>query len=80
MAGRLTWEEIKQQYPDQWVMLINYKFNNKKIFPSEGEVVAHARTRKEFSELMMKDPATDFSVRYTGQISDGRSVLCKIKR
>ena len=72
------WEEIKQQYPDEWVLLVNYKLNKKKVDPSEGEVVAHAKDRKIFAELMKKINAKDSAVMFTGKISDGRSILCKI--
>ena len=28
MKGRLAWEEIQKQYPDQWVGLVNVKYLN----------------------------------------------------
>jgi hypothetical protein len=80
MTAKLTWKEIASQFPNEWVMLVNYKYSSEKdLDPSEGQVVAHARTRKEFSALLSSANVKDAAIRYTGRISDGRPILCKFK-
>lgn len=79
MNKKLTWEQIKKEYPAQWVMLINYKLDYKNVEPSEGEVVANAKKRKEFGELIKKVNYNDAAIMFTGEIFDGHSILCNMK-
>ena len=72
MHKKLTWEQIKNQYPAQWVMLVNYKLDYKNADPIEGEVVAHSKVRKNFAELMKKINAKNAAIMFTGEISDGQ--------
>ena len=74
---KMSWNEIIKRYPNEWIMLVDYEYeNNDAIDPSAGEVVAHHSSRKEFGELMKKIDVKTAAILYTGSISDGRAILC----
>lgn len=54
MAERLTWEEIQEKYPDQWVGLIDveYELNNQASIKSA--VVQYTdKTKGELTRMML---------------------------
>lgn len=54
MAERMTWEEIQEKYPDQWVGLIDveYELNNQASIKSA--VVKYTdKTKGELTRLML---------------------------
>jgi hypothetical protein len=70
-SERLTWQQIRERYPDQWVVLVDHdwqedditRYNTTRVLAcgaSRAEAVAHAR------------PAVDahqcYGCRYTGTI------------
>lgn len=79
MTEKLSWEDIKNQFPDEWVMLADYEWEEG-IDPSEGKVIAHSKSRKEFGELMKKIKIEDAAIVYTGAISSQGLRLWKHKR
>lgn len=69
MAQKLSWKEIKELYPDQWVELIECDWDPVEPDPACGVVRHHAKKRKELHELIMKDkPVNDAAVIYAGDI------------
>ena len=62
MKERLTWEEIKKKYPDQWVGLVDvkYKEDNANI---KSAVVKY--TDKSHDELLLLKMEEDLIHRYT---------------
>ena len=73
MDEKLTWEEIKARYPDQWVELIECEWDETEPDPRNGIVRRHAKKRKEIHEQFMKDPVDDSAIVYTGEfkVPDG---------
>lgn len=55
MAERMTWEEIVEAYPDQWVGLANieYKTGNRASIQS-AEVVYTDKTKFELSYIQLE--------------------------
>ena len=50
---KLSWEQIKKEYDQQWVQLVNYDWPEGTPHPQSGVVRAHAPTRKEFNEIVL---------------------------
>ena len=51
MKERLTWEEIGEKYPDQWVGLVDVKYENNDGITIESAVVKY--TDKSHDELLL---------------------------
>lgn len=67
MNQKMTWEEVKRTYPDEWVALTDYHtYNGTDV---DGTVVVHHPERKQFHALLKALPprSEGFSIRYTGQ-------------
>ena len=48
MTEKLTWDEIKQRYDGEWVLLLNYDWPDHTPWPRAGVVCAHDPDRKAF--------------------------------
>lgn len=68
MGEKLTWSEIKSQYPDEWVELIECDWDDFEVDPRSGIVRDHAKKRKELHERIMKKPVDDSAIVYTGKM------------
>lgn len=68
MPNKMTWEEIKAQFPDEWVALVNYEPTS--AIGVEGTLIVHNPNKKEFhAALRTLLPAyREVAVRYTGQL------------
>lgn len=55
MMKRLTWEQIQEQYPDQWVGLSDVQYVNNDGASVESAVVKYAdKTKSELTRLVLK--------------------------
>ena len=63
MNKRLTWKEIKEQYPDKWVGLIDVKYKNNDNITIESAVVKY--TDKTKTELIYMSLAGEIVAKYT---------------
>ena len=63
----LTWEDIKIQYPDEWVVLGNPVFDGMKIL--QGTVLAHHQDKRVASIEggERREGFKKFTLTYTGQ-------------
>jgi len=69
MAEKLSWEEIKKRYPEQWVELVECDWDPIEPDPRGGVVRHSAKKRKDLHELIMKDqPVDDAAVIYAGEV------------
>jgi hypothetical protein len=66
MAEKLTWEEIKQRYDQEWVELTEFDWPDTETHPLNGSVRVHARTRKEFDRLILENPPDMSALVYVG--------------
>lgn len=73
MQKKLSWQEIKDKYPDQWVELIDFDWDDFESDPRSGVVLRNAKSRKEIHDDFMKDPIDDSAIVFTGaiQVRDG---------
>ncbi len=66
MSEKLTWEEIKTRYPDQWVELIDFEWDEFEPYPRSGVVRYQSKARKEIHQQFMNNPVDNSSIVYTG--------------
>ncbi|OGQ22506.1 MAG: hypothetical protein A3I05_07690 [Deltaproteobacteria bacterium RIFCSPLOWO2_02_FULL_44_10] len=52
MNQRITWEEAKKNYPDEWIAFADYREEDG--FPVEGILIVHNPDRKQFHETVGK--------------------------
>ncbi len=68
MGRKMTWEEIKQAFPDEWVAVVNCTENE--IGDVDGEVVFHSHDKSEFYRHA-RDVISKYggmAMRYTGEL------------
>lgn len=54
MAERLTWEEIQEKYPDQWVGLVDVKYLEDDGISIESAVVKYLdKTKSELTKMAL---------------------------
>lgn len=70
MEERLTWEEIKKQYPNQFVGLIKAKYKNHDTENIESAIVKY--TEKTISKYELQKAAYYGEIirKYTGELSN----------
>lgn len=68
MSQKMTWDEMKKSYPDEWVALVDYEEDDR--VDIEGVVVAHHPNRKTFHEMVsnLLPKYGDMSIRFTGPL------------
>jgi hypothetical protein len=67
MEKKLTWEEIKRHYNQEWVELVDYDWPDTEPYPRDGVVRVHAKSRREFDVLILEDPPTDSALVFVGE-------------
>jgi hypothetical protein len=68
MAEKLTWEQIKELYNEEWVELVEYDWPDESPDPTAGVVRVHAKTREEFDRLTDINPPWDAAIVYVGEL------------
>ena len=64
MAEKMTWEEMKNEFPDEWLLIINYELDNSGHLKS-GIVERHSKNKEEVYKPPIKHNPIAF--RYTGE-------------
>ena len=67
MAEKLTWEEIKKQYDQEWIELVDYDWPDENPDPKAGVVRVHAKTKEEFDRLASIDAPRDAACVFVGE-------------
>lgn len=65
MIEKLTWEEIKKKYPNEWVSLSNCERDNTGLL-IKAEVFTHSKERKEVFAISAKANMITNLIDYTG--------------
>ena len=68
MTEKLSWDEIKRLYSDQWVELVDFEWDEFEPDPRGGIVRHSAKSRKEVHTQYMKDPIDNSAIVYTGKM------------
>ena len=72
MADKLTWDEIRRQYPDQWVILIDLDADDVSHEVHAGVVFAHSKNERELLASTKAALAGKSSaVLFTGELAAG---------
>ncbi|MEA2060557.1 MAG: hypothetical protein U9P10_08665 [Thermodesulfobacteriota bacterium] len=66
MGQKITWEEMKQQFPDEWLAIINFDVDDSGHLAA-GVVERHSPQKNEVYRLPVRQQSTAF--RYTGASS-----------
>ncbi len=55
MNERMTWEQIQMKYPDQWVGLVDVRYQNDDGISVESAIVKYTNKKKsELTRLVLK--------------------------
>ena len=55
MAERLTWKQIQEKYPDQWVGLVDVRYRDNDGISVESAVVKYTdKTKSELTRMVLK--------------------------
>ena len=68
MADKLSWDEIKQRYPDEWVVLTDFVDGEDEV--AEGSIFFHSPDRDSAYDLCRSAPSP-FAIRFTGKTRGG---------
>ena len=66
MSVVLTYDEIKQQYPDEWLLIADAEMDEEMNI-LRGKVVAHSKDRDEVYRSLLTVPGRRISIEYTGE-------------
>jgi hypothetical protein len=70
----MTLEEIKQQYPDQWVLIEFTKLDDE-LCVVDGNVIAHSPSRHEIDQQLATLRNEKIAVEFTGDGDTGEAYL-----
>ena len=70
----MTLEEIKQQYPNQWV-LIEFTQLDDELTVVDGKVLAHSASRDEIEKELTTLRNEKIAVEFTGEGDTGEAYL-----
>jgi len=73
-AEILTIEEIKEKYPNEWV-LIEYEEIDAEFNVIKGHVIAHSTIKEEIYKTLMETKGKNIAVEYTGRIPEDLAVM-----
>jgi hypothetical protein len=74
MADKLTWDEIKGKYPDEWVVLVDYELDPDEEVTA-GTVLAHSRNKADLKQALSRPD--DAAFLYTGDVQPVAGVMVK---
>jgi hypothetical protein len=75
MEKKLSWEEIKERYNQEWVELVDYDWPDGTPHPQAGIVRVHASERKRFYQICKEhdvlegDSPSDAAILFVGRIN-----------
>ena len=72
---RLTWDQICKNYDKEWVHLIDYDWDDSEPYPKSGIVHLHAKTRKDFDDLMLATAHISGARIFVGDAEEGHDLI-----
>ena len=76
METKLSWEEIKSHYNQEWVLLDQYEWKEEEEYPKAGIVVFHAKERANFDRLIAdRSPGFDSALIFVGEPKPNNDVV-----
>lgn len=64
MSAKLTWDQIKQCYEGEWVILVEQEWDTHMPIPDAGVVKCHCKTKQERNRFLQqhRDELTDVAL------------------
>ena len=69
MSKLMTFEEMKQHYQGEW-LLIAYKNLDEQMQVIDGEVLVHSPDQSQIYEVLSSIPEQPLAIEYVGQIPE----------
>jgi hypothetical protein len=69
MSEMMTFEEIKQNYNGQWV-LIAYSETNEDLQVVEGKIIAHSANKEDIYQALEVTDEQPLAIEYIGQVPE----------
>ena len=69
-SEKLSWEEIKTRYDQEWVELVDFEWDMTEPDPKAGVVRVHAKDKKEFHSMIMQNRPGRSAIVYVGELFD----------
>ena len=70
----MKWEEIRERYAGQWV-LIEYRELDEQLNVVEGEVVAHSPDKEEIYKRLLQTRGKNIAIEYAGELPQDVAVM-----
>lgn len=70
----LTMQEVKERFPDEWVLLVDFE-QDESFAPAKGKVLAHSRRRSDIYRKLPDLRDQKFFILSTGEIPEDTGVL-----
>jgi hypothetical protein len=70
----MKWEEIKETFKDEWV-LVQVQKVDESFNVIEGEVLAHSKDKDQVYQKLLQIRPKHFSVEYTGEIPEDLAIV-----
>ena len=67
MADKLSWDEIKKKYPDEYVVLID-TLTDAATTVTEGTVMAHGKNKHEMRQILAQLAPKSGGCLWTGKV------------
>ncbi len=65
MGKKMTWEEMKQAFPNEWLMIVDYEKNEFGTM-TVGSVIKHSPEKDEVFQFEAPSQYKKYALRYTG--------------
>ena len=73
---RMTVEEMRQKYPDEWLFIVNCE-HSKNTELLSGRVLVHSKSRADIYDALGRYKG-GAAIRYTGKLPEGKGYLIVI--
>lgn len=74
MAESITFQQMKEQYPDQWLLVTTVETDDDMNLV-RGEVLAHSVNRDEIYRRLLDVTGKNVAIEYTGDIPEDLAVM-----
>jgi hypothetical protein len=72
VAEKLTWDEIKRRYPDEYVVLVDAEWDGSLPEVRAGVVLGHAKTNEELvASTKGLVAGREIAILFTGEVRSG---------
>lgn len=74
MEDIITFQQMKERYPDQWLLVACVEMDDQ-MNVVRGEVLAHSGDRDEIYRRLLDAKGKDMAIEYTGDIPEDLAVM-----